>query len=238
MRSMRLATTAAAVLVFATIAPATVATATSATPTGRVEMVGDTMEVHAATDRPAKFELASEGAEFPDGHREDYVSLESGRKDHAYTIVAPCKDAGHDGKIEILCPAELVKHVHVTMTDRSDKLEMEYLLFADLTVDGGLGNDKLDTLGAMTCTVFGGAGNDSLGGCQKNTFLDGGDGRDKLTMPWTSYRGFPRQLNGGAGMDRITGNVDIDTVDCGPDTDRATVDARDSTTNCELVSIR
>jgi hypothetical protein len=238
MRSLRLATTAAAVLVVAAIAPATAATATSATPTGRVEMVGDTMEVHAATDRPAKFELASEGAEFPDGHVEHYVSLETGRKDDAYTIVAPCKKADHDGKVEILCPADLTAHVDVTMTARSDRLEMEYLLFADLTVEGGLGNDKLDTLGASTCTVFGGGGNDSLGGCQRDTMLDGGDGNDKLTMPWTSYRGFPRQLNGGPGMDRITGNVDVDTVDCGPDTDRATVDARDSTTNCELVSIR
>ncbi len=238
MRSMKLATTAAAVLVFATIAPATAATATSATPTGRVEVVGDTMHVQTTTDRPAKIELASESAEFPDGHVENYVSLETGRKDHAYTIVAPCKDAGHDGKIEILCPAELVAHVDVKMGDRGDRLEMDYLLYADLTVHGGLGNDKIDTLGAMTCTVFGEGGNDSLGGCQKDTFLDGGDGRDKITMPWTSYRGYPRILNGGAGSDRITGNVDIDTIDCGPDVDLAHVDARDSTTNCEQVSVR
>src|SRR4051794_3445898 len=166
MRSIGLATLTAIVLLFGALAsPA--AHATSPTPTGRVEIVGDTMEVHAATDRPAKFELASESAEFPDGHVEHYVSLESGRKDHAYTIVAPCKDAGHDGKIEILCPAEQVQHVHVFMTAKSDRLEMDYLLFADLTVEGGLGNDKLDTLGATSCTVLGGGGNDSLGGCQK-----------------------------------------------------------------------
>jgi Ca2+-binding RTX toxin-like protein len=210
----------------------------AATPTGRVEIVGNTMRVQAAIDRPAKFELASEGAEFPDGHVEHYVSLETGRKDDAYTIVAPCTKANHDGPVEILCPAELVQHVDVRMTDKSDKLTMEYLLFADLTVDGGLGNDRLDALGAQTCTISGGDGNDSLGGCQRNTTLNGDAGNDKLTMPWTAGRGYPRQLNGGSGKDRITGNVDIDTVDCGPDADRATVDARDTTVNCELVKIR
>jgi hypothetical protein len=205
---------------------------------GRVEVLNGTMHVQAAPDRAAKFELASEGAEFPDGHVEHYVSLETGRKDDAYTIVAPCKKADHDGPVEILCPAEGTTRVDVKLTDKNDKLAMEYLLFADLTVDGGAGNDKLDTLGAQTCNVSGGDGNDSLGGCQRDTTLNGDAGKDKLTMPWTAGRGYPRHLNGGPGADKITGNVDVDTIDCGADVDRAYVDTRDAVSNCEVVQVR
>lgn len=86
-----------AVLAVAALAPAAAA---ATPPTGRVEIGGDTMRVEAASDRPAKFELASEGAEFPDGHVEHYVSLETGRKDDAYTVVAPCTKANHDGPVE------------------------------------------------------------------------------------------------------------------------------------------
>jgi RTX calcium-binding nonapeptide repeat (4 copies) len=205
---------------------------------GRVELRDGTMFVQAPTDRPAHVELASESAEYPDGHVDNWVSFETGRKDDAYTIVAPCEKAAHDGNVEITCPAELAQHVDLTLTDKSDRLTIEYLLRADLVVHGGAGNDKLDALGATTCTVYGGDGNDSINGCQQNTALYGEAGNDKLTMPWTIGRGYPRLLDGGTGFDKISGNVDVDTVACGPDWDRATVQANDVVSDCESVTIR
>jgi hypothetical protein len=46
-----------------------------------------------------------------------------------------------------------------------------------------------------------------------------------------------RQVSGDAGDDLIDtyGDGQVDTVDCGPDTDTAYVDAIDSTSNCETV---
>jgi hypothetical protein len=234
MTSLRCAVAALSVFVLAALPAAPV----HAQPTGRVELISGTMVVTAATDRAAKFEIASMSALYPDGRTEHYVSLETGRKDEAYVIVAPCRDAGHDGPHEILCPAELTLDVEINLTARSDKLEMPYVLNQPLIVNGGLGNDKIDALGATTCTINGGEGNDKLGGCQGNTTLNGDAGNDKLEMPWTAGRGFSRLLNGGAGFDRIYGNVDVDSVDCGADGDRARVDPRDTTVNCEFVQIR
>jgi Ca2+-binding RTX toxin-like protein len=101
------------------------------------------------------------------------------------------------------------------------------------TVAGGDGIDSLS----------GGAGGDILSGGGAGDAIDGGDGGDQI-----EGGGGSDTLVGGAGTDTILGDAgnDVisaadgqrDTVDCGSGaSDSATVDGKDSVSNCENVTV-
>jgi Ca2+-binding RTX toxin-like protein len=98
---------------------------------------------------------------------------------------------------------------------------------------GDAGNDKLYGQDGND-RVFGGDGNDTLSGSNGKDYLSGGNGNDTIT--------------GSAGKDTILGGPGNDTinardhgrdiVDCGPGSDTATVDRKDSVKHCEHVHRR
>jgi len=82
------------------------------------------------------------------------------------------------------------------------------------TVSGGAGNDTASG-GTGNDTVSGGAGNDTVSGGPGNDAVTGGPGKDTLS--------------GGPGSDTINArDGNADRVDCGPGTDTATVDSKDT----------
>lgn len=95
--------------------------------------------------------------------------------------------------------------------------------------DGAAGEG--DNIGADVEDVFGSDGRDKLVGSAAENTLDGNAGDDTIN-------GGPGSdgLFGGDGDDRITSrDGSVDRVDCGPGTDSALVDARDSVRDCEEV---
>jgi hypothetical protein len=95
------------------------------------------------------------------------------------------------------------------------------------TVVGGSGDDVMKG-GAEPVTLRGAAGNDNLTGGPGAETLDGGDGADTLD----ALGGWDTVL-AGAGVDTVEARDGAaDTVDCGPDSDTAAVDAIDSVTSC------
>jgi hypothetical protein len=88
---------------------------------------------------------------------------------------------------------------------------------------GGAGDDK----------IYGRGGNDTLLGGAGDDYLDGGDGNDIITGGPGSDR-----ILGGPGSDTIhADDGERDTIDCGPGSDRAYVDAIDVVKNCEVVTL-
>jgi Ca2+-binding RTX toxin-like protein len=95
------------------------------------------------------------------------------------------------------------------------------------TVVGGSGNDLMKG-GPDPVTLRGGAGDDTLTGSPGTETLDGGDGADTLD----ALSGWDTVL-GGAGADTVEArDGQADTVDCGPGSDTASVDAIDQVTAC------
>lgn len=79
----------------------------------------------------------------------------------------------------------------------------------------------------------GDVGNDSLYGAALHDTLDGGPGGDRLFGGWG-----PDVIDAGAGNDVIDLHEDdghVDSVDCGPGTDRAIVSRKDQVFGCETV---
>jgi uncharacterized repeat protein (TIGR01451 family) len=107
---------------------------------------------------------------------------------------------------------------------------------------GGEGQDVIDADGGDDALwggngrdhLAGGAGNDRLYGGLKGDVLSGGSGNDQL-FPGT---GRDRVL-AGAGDDVVSArDGSRDVIDCGPGSDRATVDRRDVVRGCEQVARR
>jgi RTX calcium-binding nonapeptide repeat (4 copies) len=95
------------------------------------------------------------------------------------------------------------------------------------TVVGGSGNDVMKG-GGEPVTLRGGAGDDDLTGSPGAETLDGGAGADTLDP----LGGWDTVL-AGAGVDSVEARDGAaDTVDCGPDSDTAAVDAIDAVTSC------
>jgi hypothetical protein len=98
-----------------------------------------------------------------------------------------------------------------------------------------VGTAKADYLGGsgFDDTIFGGGGNDTLIGGAGSDRLFGGAGKDVLVGGAGSDRIF-----GGPGSDTVlAADGERDTVDCGPGSDRAVVDAIDIVSNCEAVQV-
>jgi hypothetical protein len=93
------------------------------------------------------------------------------------------------------------------------------LVDSGASLDGGDGNDRL-TGDGMGDFLNGGAGDDRLDGAFGNDQILGGAGRDALI--------------GGLGDDLLDSrDGEVDTVDCGPGTDRTNADAIDVLSACE-----
>jgi|SRR5215217_2570226 len=87
--------------------------------------------------------------------------------------------------------------------------------------NGGPGTDNLTGTGSAD-NMTGLGGNDRLSGPGGNDRLNGGTGNDRV--------------RGGAGADTLHSEFNgVDTVDCGPGNDTATVDSGDRVRNCERV---
>jgi Ca2+-binding RTX toxin-like protein len=106
-------------------------------------------------------------------------------------------------------------------------------------LEGEAGNDRLDGRAGDDLlygrtgddTVYGRDGDDLLEGGRGSDLLKGGAGADRLTGGFDADR-----LYGGAGNDRLNaldGRADV--VDCGPGSDTALVDRRDTVRGCEHV---
>ena len=80
-------------------------------------------------------------------------------------------------------------------------------------IDGGAGNDKCDG-GAGDDVIFGGEGNDKLSGGDDNDQIDAGDGKDKIA--------------GDGGDDNLDGGDGKDVVKAGDGADRLANDAANS----------
>jgi Ca2+-binding RTX toxin-like protein len=113
------------------------------------------------------------------------------------------------------------------------------------TVDGGTGNDTINTVGGgithggegddiITSTstyyasqLYGDAGNDTIYGSAYYDQIEGGDGNDTIYGAWpllddgsgTQSSGDGDNLKGGAGSDTIYGDLGNDTIDGGSDDD-------------------
>jgi Ca2+-binding RTX toxin-like protein len=89
----------------------------------------------------------------------------------------------------------------------NDRVYVDPLLTAGVTIRGGVGNDVLFGAGGSDF-IDGGAGNDFLFGMAGNDMLFGGDGNDYL------YGGRGNDsLKGGAGDDWLFGELGNDTLD-------------------------
>ena len=78
--------------------------------------------------------------------------------------------------------------------------------FAELSLAGGAGRDKIDVHAFRgNVTLWGGGGNDTLSGGAGSDRLDGGDGNDRL--------------NGNGGNDRLLGGAGKDSLDGGDGND-------------------
>jgi Ca2+-binding RTX toxin-like protein len=105
----------------------------------------------------------------------------------------------------------------------------------DSTVTGGAGNDKLKGHDHVE-TIDGGPGNDVVEGGYNNDVLTGGPGRDTIFGDSTTDTCNFLSCKIPFGNDVIDArDGELDTIDCGPGEDRATVDAIDVVANCEQV---
>ncbi len=114
------------------------------------------------------------------------------------------------------------------------------LLFANGSVWGGAGDDRITGSDAAD-TLDGGAGNDQISGGFGDDTITGGPGRDDLGGDRTAacfYGPIYGTCTIGSGNDTIYAqDGEPDTVDCGPGTDVAFVDAVDTTTGCETLNV-
>jgi hypothetical protein len=105
----------------------------------------------------------------------------------------------------------------------------------DSSVSGGAGNDKLTGHDHVE-TIDGGPGNDRIEGGFNNDTLTGGPGRDTIFGDSTADTCNFLSCKIPFGNDVIDArDGEVDTIDCGPGEDRATVDAIDVVSNCEQV---
>jgi RTX calcium-binding nonapeptide repeat (4 copies) len=105
------------------------------------------------------------------------------------------------------------------------------------SIQGRGGSDDLRT-GSGRETIDGGAGNDRIEGGFNHDVLTGGPGKDTIYGDSTSGNcgGNGQSCTIPFGNDTIDArDGDADQVDCGPGTDKATVDALDTVANCETV---
>jgi hypothetical protein len=103
------------------------------------------------------------------------------------------------------------------------------------TVTGGAGNDKLKGHDHVE-TIDGGPGNDVVEGGYNNDVLTGGPGKDTIFGDSTTDTCNFLSCKIPFGNDVINArDGEVDTIDCGPGEDRATVDAIDVVANCEQV---
>jgi Ca2+-binding RTX toxin-like protein len=95
---------------------------------------------------------------------------------------------------------------------------IDQLFQGQIVLDGGSGNDVLDTSKLSLGTkLIGGSGNDTLTGGSGNDYLDGGDGDDLI--------------NGNAGNDLLLGGAGNDTINGGAGDDTISGDAGNDTLN-------
>jgi Ca2+-binding RTX toxin-like protein len=90
-------------------------------------------------------------------------------------------------------------------------------------------------------TIDGGAGDDALNGGNGNDTITGGPGRDQIvgdaTAGYCTLIGYFGSCKTPWGNDTINAqDGEADTIDCGPGTDTANVDAIDVVANCEMVN--
>jgi hypothetical protein len=105
----------------------------------------------------------------------------------------------------------------------------------DSTVTGGAGNDKLKGHDHVE-TIDGGPGDDRVEGGYNNDVLTGGPGKDTIFGDSTTDTCNFLSCKIPFGNDVIYArDGEVDTIDCGPGEDRATVDAIDVVANCEQV---
>ena len=105
----------------------------------------------------------------------------------------------------------------------------------DSTVTGGAGNDKLKGHDHVE-TIDGGPGDDRVEGGYNNDVLTGGPGKDTIFGDSTTDTCNFLSCKIPFGNDVINArDGEMDTIDCGPGEDRATVDAIDVVANCEQV---
>ena len=102
------------------------------------------------------------------------------------------------------------------------------------------GNDVLKGADSPD-TIDGGAGDDDLNGGNGNDTITGGPGKDTIvgdaTATGCSVVGYFGSCKTPWGNDTINAqDGEVDSVDCGPGQDTATVDANDVVTNCETVN--
>jgi Ca2+-binding RTX toxin-like protein len=105
----------------------------------------------------------------------------------------------------------------------------------------GLGGNDVIKGGDSPDTVDGGAGDDDLNGGNGNDVITGGPGRDTIVGDATASGcyvvGYYGACKAPWGNDTINAqDGEVDSVDCGPGQDTATVDAGDVVTNCETVN--
>jgi Ca2+-binding RTX toxin-like protein len=105
----------------------------------------------------------------------------------------------------------------------------------DSTVTGGAGSDKLKGHDHVE-TIDGGPGDDRVEGGYNNDVLTGGPGKDTIFGDSTTDTCNFLSCKIPFGNDVINArDGEMDTIDCGPGEDRATVDAIDVVANCEQV---
>ncbi|MBI1324889.1 hypothetical protein GC170_17120, partial [bacterium] len=104
-----------------------------------------------------------------------------------------------------------------------DIIEIRSGVVADVELHGGIGADKLSSLGSGVARLYGDTGADVLTGGSGNDYLYGGAGNDQLNGGGggdSLYgEGGDDQLNGGSGNDYLYGGADNDILRGGDDDD-------------------
>jgi Ca2+-binding RTX toxin-like protein len=133
-------------------------------------------------------------------------------------------------------------HVNATFTGTNGPEVVSVLNVSEgaSSLSGLGGNDVLKG-GDSPDAIDGGAGDDDLNGGNGNDTITGGPGKDTIvgdaTVSGCYVIGYYGACKTPWGNDTINAqDGEVDSVDCGPGQDTATVDANDVVTNCETVN--
>ena len=94
-------------------------------------------------------------------------------------------------------------HIYVKLGDGNDTASLGTSAAAAV-IDGGAGNDAINSLGAVRVEVLGSSGNDTINAGAATDLLEGGDGNDTFSEPCNLLPPAIAHINGGPGTDTVS----------------------------------